>query len=302
MRVTGVNDEAQAVFFKTEQGEFSKPHKTPYGWHIFFIASRMKFTELDFKAEYPIYRDRCSRHLNSKYENELLEKARQKLNYKLNEKNLQEFVDISVGLRESRKGDRPLSFYVDSSILTAEQNSLALATFGDFIFTVKDFLYLGRRLFGPRGFEFANLEVAKEAVDNLSSHNLLYIYGLGIELESHPEYARQYRDTENGLVFIKYETDYIQKNSDVFEEELAEFYEENINRYRQPRWVKVSVIVAAEKNRADSISALLRGGQAFEELLLLSEHEPSKARKGDIGFTYPTAYPAIYNKAKAIRK
>ncbi len=87
------------------------------------------------------------------------------------------------------------------------------------------------------------------------------------------------------------------------DEELAAYYHENIAKFRQPESVRLRIISAQEKSKAEEALKRVKSGEDFGDVAARMSEDQYRIKGGDIGFVHRgRIYPELEKAAFALKK
>ena len=233
-------------------GEFTKPFKTNFGWHIIKLLNKKPvaaFSDLKSTLEAKVKRDSRSKLINTSRINTLKER------YKVKQASLTDFENILTEDYFKGKWKIPQDFNTSSPLIKIGKKQLI---YEDFVkFMVKN----QRRTSRKKPFN----TLVKELYTTFLNNNLLQYQEDNLEYENQ-EFAIVLNEYREGLLlFDLMETEIwnAAKNDSV---ELKNFYETNKNNYFFSERVDAVVASSAKKSMIKQVFKLLNENQSLETI------------------------------------
>ncbi|MFZ2950835.1 MAG: peptidylprolyl isomerase, partial [Desulfuromonadaceae bacterium] len=177
----------------------------------------------------------------------------------------------------------------------AEVNSGSITT-GDFDRELKNLPeYLKAMADTPQG--------RKEMLDTMVIRELILQQAAKDGLDKGPEIEEKLQDLRKRLIVESFLKKKVEVESNVSDEELKKFYEQNKDKFKSGEQVKASHILVKTEKEAKDILAQLKAGGTFEELAKKSSVDSSAAKGGDLGwFGKGSMVPAFEKAALALKE
>lgn len=136
---------------------------------------------------------------------------------------------------------------------------------------------------GPQNaMQLQNEEGTKRIVDELVSHELLYLDALESGLQEEEGFKAELEKVKSNLL-KQYSIQKILSEASVSDEEIAEYYERNKAMFVEGEKVRASHILVDSEEKAGEIAESIKSGAEFESQAAEFSSCPSKDRGGDLG-------------------
>ena len=177
----------------------------------------------------------------------------------------------------------------------AEVNNGKITT-GDFDREVKNLPdYLKAMAETPQG--------RKEMLDTMVIRELILQQAAKDGIDKSPEIEEKLKDLRKRLVVESYLKKKVETESNVSDEELKKFYEQNKDKFKAGSQLKASHILVKTEKEAKDILAQIKAGGNFEELAKKNSVDSSAAKGGDLGwFGQGTMVPAFEQAASKLKE
>jgi len=169
-----------------------------------------------------------------------------------------------------------------------------IATVGDYEIKVADLAERLKRIPPYYKARYASASGKKELLDEIISHELLYMEGTKKKMQQDPEIVERLKSMEKKLVIEKLIREGVQSNIDVSDEAVKAHYEKNKHEFKIPEQVRVSQILVRlkptatpedegkAKTKAEEALKKLKAGSDFAEVAKEYSDDPSSRRGGDM--------------------
>jgi peptidyl-prolyl cis-trans isomerase C len=177
----------------------------------------------------------------------------------------------------------------------AEVNSGSITT-GDFERELKNLPeYLKAMADTPQG--------RKEMLDTMVIRELILQQASKDGLDKGPEIEEKLIDLKKRLIVESFLKKKVESESNVSDEDLKKFYEQNKDKFKTGEQIKAShILVKTEKEAKDVLTQIKSGGN-FEELAKKNSVDSSSAKGGDLGwFGKGSMVPAFEKAALALKE
>lgn len=177
----------------------------------------------------------------------------------------------------------------------AEVNSGTITT-GDFDRELKNLPeYLKAMAETPQG--------RKEMLDTMVIRELILQQAAKDGLDKGAEIEEKLQDLKKRLIVESFLKKKVEAESNVSDEDMKKFYEQNKEKFKSGDQIKASHILVKTEKEAKDIQAQLKGGGNFEELAKKSSVDSSSAKGGDLGwFGKGSMVPAFEKAALALKE
>ncbi|OQX92342.1 MAG: hypothetical protein B6D58_03440 [candidate division Zixibacteria bacterium 4484_95] len=298
IRIGNMVKEFDEVAFNLKPGEISRPVETLYGWHIIKVSERIKHDSMDFEQNKKIYRRFSTWFQRQKLSDELKEKVKKKLHYKMIDETLEMLREKAAHLREVLKNsEQPSGNYISIEDFTPDEAQKPLVRADGLTLTVEEFVKSIKDKSSSPGYDLMNRVFIDNIIDNVFMPRMMYIYAKQKGLEKSPEYLRKYEDARNGFIYRMMESQYIQAGVTISDEEVREFYDKRKDMFVEPAKVRVSEVLVKTEDEAKQILGQLHDGVSFSKLARKTIRPGYAEKGGDLGFIGPRDNSIIYNQA-----
>lgn len=241
-----------AAFGLKEEGSYTKPVKTPVGWHIIKLVEREEIPAFEeMKTELKARVDRDSRSQQSRIS--IVKKLKKEYNY-----------------REYPEAIYTAYDRVDESFLEGKYkkedtktDSKLLFEFANKEYTIGDFLNYVEKL-GPQRSKSLNRQT-RVAYTNFSEAELLDYEKSRLE-EKYPEFELLSREYYEGILLFDLTEDRVWRKSVVDSTGLEEYYNQHAENYRWDERYHAYIIDAKDKKVLKSAKKMLKKGNSAEEI------------------------------------
>ncbi len=159
-----------------------------------------------------------------------------------------------------------------------------LAKIGDVEIRVKDVDAVISQLPPQQSLMFNTDYGRKRILNELVNKELFYLWAEDNKVAEKDDFKADLENIRKNLM-SNYAMKEIMKDITVSEEEVAKYFEEHKDEFREPEQVKASHILVASEDQAIEILAMLEGGEkTFEEAAKEFSNCPSKEKGGELGF------------------
>lgn len=143
----------------------------------------------------------------------------------------------------------------------------------------------------------------KEMLDTMVIRELILQQASKDGLDKSPDVEEKMRDLRKRIVVESFLKKKVEVESNVSDEDMKKFYEQNKDKFKSGDQIKAShILVKAEKDAKDILAKLKSGGN-FEELAKKSSVDSSSSKGGDLGwFGKGSMVPAFEKAALALKE
>jgi len=121
-------------------------------------------------------------------------------------------------------------------------------------------------------------------LDSVVSQKLLYSEASKLNLDKDPDVQKQIEDARKDIIIKEYLRKEIEDKVTVSDEDAKKYYEENLDKFKEPEKVEVSHILVDTEAGANDILAKLKAGDDFAKLAKEKSKCPSKDKGGELGY------------------
>ena len=160
---------------------------------------------------------------------------------------------------------------------------MVLATVEESEIKLKDVEGVLSRLDPQRAAMYDNEMGRRAILEELINVELFSLLGAELEVEKDKEFIEMMEKVRKDIV-RQFAVDAIMKDVSVSDEEIAEEYEKNKDRFKVQETVRASHILVEDEEAMKKVQADLDGGMSFDEAARKHSTCPSKEQGGDLGF------------------
>jgi peptidyl-prolyl cis-trans isomerase C len=161
--------------------------------------------------------------------------------------------------------------------------------------TDKDLMYTISRFPRERQAYLASEEGRKQLLEQVISFELVYNYAIEKSMDKENEYIEQVENAKKEIL-TQYGISKILSQVSVTDQEVKNYYEENMSTYIQEEAVRAKHILVNTLDEAKEIKEKINAGLSFEEAAKQFSNCPSNAEGGDLGtFTRGRMVPEFEN-------
>ncbi len=164
-----------------------------------------------------------------------------------------------------------------------ENENKVLAKVGNTEITQKDVNTLHKSVGHDKILHYASPEGQKQLLEELISQELLLQNAVKEKLHETSEFLEEVEKIKNN-VLKQFALREILKSVTVSDETVKNYYDENIDSFKEPESWKASHILVDTKEESEKIFQEIEGGKSFAEAAMEYSKCPSKERGGDLGF------------------
>lgn len=137
----------------------------------------------------------------------------------------------------------------------------------------------------------------KEMLDTMVIRELILQQASKDGLDKGPEIEEKLQDLRKRLVVEAYLKKKVETESNVSDEDLKKFYEQNKDKFKTGEQIKASHILVKTEQEAKSILGQIKAGGNFEELAKKNSVDSSAAKGGDLGWFGKGSMVPVFEKA-----
>lgn len=275
--------EVDRAIYKAGEGDIVGPVVTPRG---VFVLKILEKREMSGKADFEAEKQNLKRQLfqrffmekaNENYEN-TSERFKNELGWSISDKGIEEFLKA---VKEWAKLPRP-----SDNQFPAEKRKIELARIGDKVLDAGYFI--GQ--FGGRFYKFypkyTNAEEVRKALEKHIQYWAWIINARRRGLENDPDVVKEINKLKRTRLRELFDRREIKDKAVYTEDDVKAYYEENKQKYVEPRKIEIWEIAVKDEQLANKIYQLARRKNAnFEKLAEQYTEKPAmKKRKGKLGF------------------
>lgn len=255
-----ISEYAEAAFSIADTGKFSKPVRSPYGWHIIKLLEKRAPGSFDEMRSYLESRLNQS-YLNSASKKSLIEKLKKEYRYKLNESSFSWFV-----LNTDTMIIKGVSKYDRSNLPPGSLYSFAGQTLSN-----RDFAsFIERRGAFPGITD--SLQYIKQAHDDVLGDQIIK-YENSILEKKYPEFRFLMKEFHDGILLFEISGQRVWNRVQTDTTGLREYYESVKNRYLTSRMIEGKLYTLRQEGKESRLGSAYRkySGRKDGDLLLLKK-------------------------------
>ena len=180
--------------------------------------------------------------------------------------------------------------------MDTNQTNQVVATVGQRTITQQDLDLVLMTLDPMKAKQYSTEEGKQKLIEELVNQELFYLDALNLNLDQDEIYLEEVERTKNALL-KQYAINNLLKDITLSEVEVKQFYEDNKEKFINPKSINASHILVDELNVAEEIIAEINGGLSFEEAAQNHSKCPSSAKGGELGFFSKGAMVPEFEKA-----
>lgn len=143
----------------------------------------------------------------------------------------------------------------------------------------------------------------KEMLDTMVIRELILQQASKDGLDKGPEIEDKLVDLKKRLIVESFLKKKVETESNVSDEDLKKFYEQNKDKFKTGEQIKASHILVKTEKEAKDVLAQIKSGGNFEELAKKNSVDSSSAKGGDLGwFGKGSMVPAFEKAALALKE
>ncbi len=197
-----------------------------------------------------------------------------------------------------------LGLSVSTAVFAAASPKTILATVGNENITVAD---LDERIKSfPQEYAatFQQKEAKVRLLDQIIDEKILLAAAKKKGISKTEEFKKQIDNAQNQILFAIYIRDNIDKNVNVTDEELKQFFDKNPQQFQEVEQRRAKHILVKTEEEAKAIQAQLKAGADFAQLAKDKSIDPSaKTNSGDLGwFSKGQMVPEFETEAFKLKK
>jgi len=297
-------DEVQIPAFNLEQGEYTKPFKTFYGWNIVTKFDQRKKSTKDLESKWRIYHGIFLDHKNRRAKRQYRERLLKEYNFRINNDILSMVLQKgdSVRTNSNLPPNMPVSSYLSREVFSEDEINYELAVSDVGGITINDFLNVLENYNPYRTPDISKPEVALLTFEELAQRTILLAEMSKLGIDSTSEFL-------DDLIYYerKYRVSFMMKEiigvePEVTGEAIARYYEEHKTDFISPEQAAVNAICFNTKNDAEKILEKLENGANFKAIAKkYSVDKWTGSKNGDLGFITAKSYPELFEIAKNMK-
>ncbi|MDD2365329.1 MAG: peptidylprolyl isomerase [Desulfuromonadaceae bacterium] len=137
----------------------------------------------------------------------------------------------------------------------------------------------------------------KEMLDTMVIRELILQQASKDGLDKGAEIEEKLQDLKKRLIVEAFLKKKVEAESNVSDEDMKKFYEQNKERFKAGEQIKASHILVKTDKEASELLAKLKSGADFEELAKKSSVDSSSAKGGDLGWFGKGSMVPVFEKA-----
>ena len=278
--------EFDEVVFNMQVGQISEPVKTNFGYHIIMLTDRMDTQPYD-----SVYQELKTMFNKQRYQHELevlIDTLKHKYNFKIDQANLNLFVQESDSLRfgmvhpkYDELSDKVLFSYADKNV-----------TIGEFLESANGNSKITAKPMDDEA------EVTK-AINILAEDMLLNEEAMNLD-KTDPEFAQLMEDYKDGIFIFKLQEEEVWSKIKIDSADVYNYWNQNKDKYTWPERISFSEIFSKKDSLIQVYYDMIEGGDSFESVA--GTYTEKIVKRKDNGFypLQPVDYNEFYKEANKI--
>ncbi len=295
--------ELRDTAFALEIGSVSKPFQTANGWHIVKVTGERDHQLMPKKEMYPYIVKTLETRKATEAEHKFIEAMKEKASVEINHEATKMLLEkLDMYYPDTLSGvPRPDNYFPQLDLLEPYEQQMVFASYAGGELTVKDYIDQIENVpdaYRPR---FDNYEGLKDLVFQLEMNNIMEYQADQSGIDKTADYQKRVDNFRDGLVAEKFRQDILGNNVDVTDDEVVEYYNQNLGDYTIPAQYHLLEIEQSSLKDAQAIIAKLQNGADFSKLAAQNTTRIGmKSVKGDLGYVTENRYPALYKAAQGL--
>lgn len=298
-------DNFQDAVFKMQPGEISAPVKTDYGYHIIklierrAIGHRPSFAESKDNTKGMII-ERRKRNLMLKFRDELRQRfpitiQKPTCTFVLNK--LEFLYPETIGTMPRWRNN------VDPAQLDQNEKDLVLGRYDGGQLTLGEYLGNLRRVSPDRRPDFDHYDSLADAIFQMSFMDILAQEAKREGLDESPIYLRKVKYFRELAMADIVRNDSIPSQSDIFEDEILEYFNSHPKEFTKPMRFKILEIQVEDEQQAKKFKRKIRTEREFRDIAARETMRPGKRLvEGDLGIILRDQYPFLFEAAEKVKE
>jgi len=284
---------------KLNPGEFSKPFKTRYGWHIAKMTGR---EPNDQRKSYEQMLPEMKSTLENLKRNDILEKYTEELKKNFPIKVEKSTCDYVLQRRTNLYPPQLLETLpkndFDMAQLDRDEKELVLASWDGGQITLGDYLIKIRKLRGAPKPDFDQYDSLASFIFQLNLMDLLGLQARKSGIEDSPEFKDRIKKFRELTMADVMENDSLPRPAPVDDGEIRQYYEDHAAEYKVPAQIHLYEIMFPYSKLAEQYKPKIRSLDAFKSMANEFTERPGKrGTGGDLGYVDERYYPELYQAA-----
>lgn len=289
--------------FSLEVGAVSEPFETDNGWNIIRVTEERERDLMPKKQMLPVIRQTLRQRRAGEAERRFIEQMKEKAAVQINPEATAMLMEkLDMFYPDSLSGvPRPENYFPQLELLEPYEQQMVFASYAGGELTVEQYLQKIEEVpdaYRPR---FDNHEGLRELIFQIEMNNIMEYEADNRDVDITEEYQERVENFRDGLVAEKFRRDVLGSNIDVTDDEVVEYYNQNLEQYTIPPQYHLLEIEVTSMGEAQDLVDQLRGGANFKDLA--SEHTTRTGMRsvnGDLGFVSETRFPELYEVAQTL--
>lgn len=297
-------DNFQEAVFRMQPGEISAPVKTNHGYHIIKLVDRR-----------PILRRPSFAESKENTRGMIIERRKRKLMLEFRDELADRF-PITIQkptcvfvlnklefLYPETIGDIPRwRNNIDPAQLDVNEKELVLGAYDGGQLTLGEYLMNLRRVTPDRRPDFDKYDSLADAVFQMSFMNILELEAKREGLDESNNYLKKVKYFKELAMADIMRNDSIPASSEIFEDEIFEYYTTHPEPFTKPMRFKILEIQLDDKELAEKYKRTIKGERNFRDIASRETMRPGKRLvQGDLGIILESQYPFLFEEAKKVK-
>ena len=172
----------------------------------------------------------------------------------------------------------------DTSKTTAKKDAKVLAEVNGVSITSEDFDREVKNLPDYLRAMADTPQVRKEMIETLVMRELVLQQAKKDGIDKSKEVEEKMADLRKRVIVDTFLKKKVEADSNVSDEELKKFYEQNLDKFKAGDQIRASHILVKTEDEAKAVQAQLKGGAKFEDVAKAKSVDSSAAKGGDLGW------------------
>ncbi len=292
----------QSVAFKLEEGEYSEPVKSDFGWHIIGVKSRRSLTKKPLDQVQGVIEERLKRRAQEQRRIEQVDDIQERANIRFDPEILAELQRLADKGRDTLPPGQGVQPTLPATEIDADMKAETFVRYGtDNSYTIGEFVEMYNKRPPPGRPNLSDTTEVEDFVFQSGLFDLLREEALRLKLDQTPIYRERLREYQEKLMAEKMRNNLIARNLVVTEDDVREFYDSHIDSLAEPERFHVREILVHEEDFAEELLQKAKAGADFEALAREHTERPGfQNNAGDLGLVGPRRYGELYDMASQL--